>query len=279
MRPFYDAKQKPTIHNLTIDTFVNAVYKISNKGNLDMNDSLSTPRLRRREARIQSILNTSMMIVEKEGLNGLTIKRLAEELDYTPGAFYRYFASKDDILIELQNRTLSHLKGQFIELWKRCDLESNAQGVSDAHRSLVRLLATTLFYQRLPKALPTSFSLIHLSVGEQTLLLEDTAVVSVAQHTLELLSTVAAQYEEAQSIGALDDGHPMQRAVTTWSSLHGVVLMNKFERFEQELFDVESLGKQLSQALFIGWGGNPETINEAAAIVAKIDANGGLKPT
>lgn len=243
-----------------------------------MNDSLSTPRLRRREARIQSILNTSMEIVETEGLSGLTIKRLAEKLDYTPGAFYRYFASKDEILVELQNRTIADLKHQLLALWERCEENARAQGASDAQVVMTTLLATTLFYQRLPQTMPTSFSLIHMAVGELSQFLEDTAVVSVAQHTMELLSAVASRFDAAEATGALDAGTSLERAVTLWSSLHGVVLMNKFERLESQLFNVENLGKQLSHALFIGWGASPELIHDAAEIVASVDANGGLKP-
>ena len=51
------------------------------------------PRLSR-----ERILEDALRIVDTEGLGGLTIRRLAQELDVTPMAVYRHFKNKGDIL-------------------------------------------------------------------------------------------------------------------------------------------------------------------------------------
>jgi len=46
----------------------------------------------------ERILEDALRIVDTEGLGGLTIRRLAQELDVTPMAVYRHFRNKGDIL-------------------------------------------------------------------------------------------------------------------------------------------------------------------------------------
>ena len=46
----------------------------------------------------ERILEDALRIVDTEGLQGLTIRRLAQELDVTPMAVYRHFKNKSDIL-------------------------------------------------------------------------------------------------------------------------------------------------------------------------------------
>ncbi len=46
----------------------------------------------------ERILEDALQIVDAEGLNGLTIRRLAQELDVTPMAVYRHFRNKGEIL-------------------------------------------------------------------------------------------------------------------------------------------------------------------------------------
>ena len=67
------------------------------------------PRDRRRRARIESILDASMVLFYEEGIEALTMRRLADALDLTPGALYRYFPGKDEILLGLGNRALQQI--------------------------------------------------------------------------------------------------------------------------------------------------------------------------
>ena len=58
-------------------------------------------REKRREATIERIVDTALHLLETEGYEGLTIQRLAKELGYAVGALYRYFRSKDALLVAL----------------------------------------------------------------------------------------------------------------------------------------------------------------------------------
>jgi AcrR family transcriptional regulator len=43
------------------------------------------------------ILKAALKIVESEGLEALSMRSLADAVEFTPGALYRYFASKDEV--------------------------------------------------------------------------------------------------------------------------------------------------------------------------------------
>ena len=73
----------------------------------------STPRARRRQARFKAILDAAMDLLVTDGLDGLTIHQLAKAVDYTPGALYHYFASKDAIIAELQLQIFATIHDYF----------------------------------------------------------------------------------------------------------------------------------------------------------------------
>jgi len=62
-------------------------------------DSLRLERkARRQEKRRQKILRITLEILQKRGVNRLTIALVAEEADLTPSAIYYYFKSKEEMI-------------------------------------------------------------------------------------------------------------------------------------------------------------------------------------
>lgn len=58
-------------------------------------------RVREREEMRRGILDAAHEIAEREGWQAVTIRRVAEEIEYSPPTIYEYFASKEQIVIEL----------------------------------------------------------------------------------------------------------------------------------------------------------------------------------
>ena len=54
----------------------------------------------RREVR-QGILDAARVIAARDGWQAVTVRRLAEHVEYSPPIIYQHFASKDDVLLEL----------------------------------------------------------------------------------------------------------------------------------------------------------------------------------
>ncbi len=77
----YDGVKKTTLEKSTVLTDKNA-----------------SPAQRRRSKTRQEILATAHAILKAKGLDGLTMRTLADEMDYSPAALYKYFRDKEEIL-------------------------------------------------------------------------------------------------------------------------------------------------------------------------------------
>lgn len=62
-----------------------------------------------REELQEIILKVATAIIEKEGISGLTARRIASDIGYAPGTIYNIFSSMDDICLHLNARTLDNL--------------------------------------------------------------------------------------------------------------------------------------------------------------------------
>ena len=94
------------------------------------------PRRRRRRsgkralnrlARHRDYLQTALRIATEEGLDALTMQRLAGEVDAAIGTVYTYFPSKGALLAEVQREAIDRLLGSYLLL--RPDVEAR---VADA---------------------------------------------------------------------------------------------------------------------------------------------------
>lgn len=60
--------------------------------------STNTPQERRKEQTRQEIIKTARAMIVAQGTNAFSIRALADSIDYTPGALYKYFESKDALI-------------------------------------------------------------------------------------------------------------------------------------------------------------------------------------
>ncbi|MCA1700931.1 MAG: TetR family transcriptional regulator, partial [Actinobacteria bacterium] len=63
-----------------------------------------TPRLSR-----EAVVEAAEVIVEREGIDALTMRRLGEEMQCSPMALYRHVRDKDDLLVLLLDRRAAEL--------------------------------------------------------------------------------------------------------------------------------------------------------------------------
>ncbi|MCL4859523.1 MAG: TetR/AcrR family transcriptional regulator [Caldilineaceae bacterium] len=57
-----------------------------------------SPREKRQQRTHQAILNAARQIISEQGLDGLSMRAIAERIDYSPAALYEYFGSKEEII-------------------------------------------------------------------------------------------------------------------------------------------------------------------------------------
>ena len=58
-----------------------------------------TPRERRHQKTKQAILQAAQDIIAEKGVNGLSLREIAQRIDYSPAGLYEYFNNKDDIIM------------------------------------------------------------------------------------------------------------------------------------------------------------------------------------
>ena len=88
-------------------------------------------RQKEKEEIKQSILDAARKIAAKEGWNALTIRKIADEIEYTPPIVYEYFENKEDLIREI-------IDAGFVKLGKEI---SAAQQSSSDPRELLRKLS------------------------------------------------------------------------------------------------------------------------------------------
>lgn len=70
-------------------------------------------RQREKDLVKQKILEATIKIASKEGWQALTIRKIADEIEYTPPIVYEHFENKEDLIKELIYSGFSQLKNEF----------------------------------------------------------------------------------------------------------------------------------------------------------------------
>lgn len=68
-----------------------------------------TPAERRKRKVRDSIIEAAEDVFAHEGEAGLSMRRLADKIDYSPAAIYKYFSSKEELLAEIREQFFERL--------------------------------------------------------------------------------------------------------------------------------------------------------------------------
>jgi AcrR family transcriptional regulator len=209
------------------------------------------------------MLEAAAGIVAEEGIEALSLHRLARELGYVPAALYRYFDSKDALIAALQRRAITALHADFRLASERASKVAEQRALGPKARALHAVLAAARFYLALPEAAPEHFRLVSTLLADPRPLVSDGQAQGTAPVLLAFLSDVAALIERAVSVGAVSDDDSLDRTLVLWSSLQGIAQLGKLARFDQKRFAVARLGERAVTDLLTGWGAPKAALTEA----------------
>jgi AcrR family transcriptional regulator len=162
-------------------------------------------REREREELREQILDVAMNILVREGYDAVTIRRLADEVSYTPGALYSYFNDKEDIIFALVLRAAKHLTAVF-------------QSLESISHPLERLWATGRAYMRFAMEHPEYYDLLFI-MSTPIQKMTETSYNDGHKPFFILRSTV----EECMKHGYLPQADADTAAYAMWSFVHGSV--------------------------------------------------------
>ncbi|MDB5136909.1 MAG: transcriptional regulator BetI [Mucilaginibacter sp.] len=164
------------------------------------------------ETRI-NILDASLQIVKEEGWQALSMRKIADAIEYTAPIIYEYFANKDAILLELTR------KGYLI-------LSNDLQEAKSKHRLPAKQLeAMWLAYWNFAFANKELYQAMFGVTTSCSCELVNT--LSEAERPWDLFSEVIG---ELMGIEDMDSDVICTKYYTFWSVVHGLVSINILSR-------------------------------------------------
>ncbi len=243
---------------------------------------MKTPPTRReqeREARIAWILKNAMELVMDEGLEGLTTPALAQKLDYTVGAMYRYFPSKEALVAALHVHTAEFFYSAFFtSLEHTMARYENGVGkkADEKTTALFRLLTLFAIYRELADAYPVHFQMIAVLLSRDPSWLSPEDQQKVSTTVLPRLAQLLTYFQHAEKTGALSKGDTPTRLMTAWTSLHGVLGAARLHRQHPQLVNPQAMFRELMTGLTTAWGADEKALAAAQFQLNKLLQEGPL---
>jgi len=189
-----------------------------------------------RQKRVARLHQTALEHIANNGVQGLRLNVIAKELGYTTAALYRYYPSKETLIVELQKITLNRMYHSLQQLLEMVVAESD----------VFRLLMGTHFYIEYNQRSPASFALNSSIFSNPSILLHGENRMQILILMEKLLQLIQDLLYNA---GVQSSKRDLSQALCLWSSLHGVLLTQKYRND----FAVPQPNDFIS-TLLLGWG-------------------------
>lgn len=234
-------------------------------------------RERNRLTRHRSYVAAALRIVFAEGLDALTMQRLAAEVGASVGSVYTYFPSKGALIAEVQREAIERLASSAMVLGTDVDRAVADHEPSPAAALLSPITAFGRFWLTASDAFPQEMRLLLLllSDGDETVPPADAGRVVPA--ALRLLGLAEQRIERAAEGGALSHAEGAdRRTVALAAALTGCVQLAVVERWDTDLLAPRSTGRSVLDALLGGWGAEVDAISEAHVLIDHLESTGPL---
>ena len=233
---------------------------------------------KRREATIERIVETALRLLATEGFEALTIQRLARELGYAVGALYRYFRSKDALLVALLHRVMDRIGADIEAGLATLDEGTSAagdegDGASRSDAALLRLLVVSHAYVGFAEQHPAEYGLISTMIGDPREFLATEEAAPLVPSLIRLQLKLTSAIDEAFAAGALGPGEGRERGVILWSAMQGVLQLRKLGRFGVAGVELARLVPIALRTLMLGWGADGAQLDRLTPRALEIAAS------
>jgi AcrR family transcriptional regulator len=170
----------------------------------------------------EEVLAAARRIVLEEGFDALTMRKIADAIEYAPGTIYLYFESRDAIAFELCRAGFESFLAALLP----------AMSFADPQR---RLLDLGRRYIRFGLENPETYRLIFMEepkYASEAFHEEADAADSPGKQALALLVSTFAELRERDRLAI--DAEPAAIAEMIWATMHGIVSLKlTYDRYPQ----------------------------------------------
>jgi len=168
--------------------------------------------------REQLILNTAQQILKQEGTLGLTMDRVAAEIEYSKGTVYNHFSSKEEIISGISCRCMDNLS----------ELFGRARDYSGSHRERIAAIgiAQSLYAQLHPVEMQNMQVIKSVDVREK---ISEDKQAELLQLEQEITGIVLEIVRDAMSSGDIPLDQPFlpdSIVLGLWTMGYGSNLLN-----------------------------------------------------
>lgn len=194
-------------------------------------------RDRRRDLTRGRILAAATELAREEGWPSVTMRKIADRIDYSHPALYAYFATKEDLLVALLREGLALYRGDM-------------QAAADTPGSLEeRALAINAVLWEFPWRHPGLYQVMH-GLGGVAFVRADTRAEERA--TVEPAAAVVGELLARHGRDAAD---AERLCVLHWCTIHGLVTLTMAGRFTRE--EGAALAAQAGRDALAAWTASP----------------------
>jgi len=221
---------------------------------------------RNRARRSATFLEVALRIVAEEGLDALTMARLADEVDTAIGAVYRYFPSKGDLVAAIQADAIDQLQRSHDASVAPVVAALRATARPDPE-AFVRLVVVGRWFCAAAAAYPQQVRLLQLVSSREAASLTPEAATALLPPTLALVESIRAAIDGAAAVGAIDDGDSLARAILWLTAFGGVFVADDLEPYLPDVLGGGRLVRRLNADLLVGWGASRDAVERLDAAI------------
>lgn len=155
----------------------------------------------------KTILKAAMELFVKEGYGGVSIRKIAEKIEYSPGSIYTYFADKDSIFYDL------HVEG-FEILYQK---QISSQSINDPRERLIAHGRAYIEFALENREYYDIMFIMRESI--ETICKDEDRNWAHGQRSYDLLKRNVA---ECQNAGMFKNQNVESVAFLLWSIVHGI---------------------------------------------------------
>ncbi|HEU5230980.1 MAG TPA: TetR/AcrR family transcriptional regulator [Ktedonobacteraceae bacterium] len=188
----------------------------------------------------QGILAAAREIALHEGWQAVTIRKVAERIEYSPSMIYEYFASKEAVLLELHSEGFRLLA---------CSLKT-ARSSSEDHEE--RIISMAEAYWEFAMRNPELYQVMH---GLNGVSLDCSGKSPVVYEAFDTTVEALNEWSQSQSIDLLD----VEDAVRIFRAfLHGLVCLKMENLMHDDEAQVRRLVRRTVHDLLASWSLSPK---------------------